>query len=126
MRKDREQTKLYHKGWYEKNKVERRKQIRQANKIAIARNRVYVDDYLKEHPCIDCGEQDIIVLDFDHVVGQKRYNVSRMQSMAVSLSALKKEIAKCEVRCANCHRRITHKRRNEMGLSPSGRVSHCL
>lgn len=67
----------------------------------------YIYDYLHKHPCADCGEDDIVVLDFDHVRGKKRHNVSNLKSY--SLPVVKKEIKKCEVRCANCHRRKTAK-----------------
>lgn len=77
------------------------------------RNRIFVLDYLLAHPCVDCGEQDPIVLDFDHVRGVKRAGVSVLVNMATaSLETLKTEIDKCEVRCANCHRRRTAKQFN--------------
>lgn len=69
------------------------------------RNLDYVHKYLLDHPCVDCGESDPIVLDFDHVRGEKKENVSKR--VRVSLEAVILEIAKCEVRCANCHRRKT-------------------
>jgi hypothetical protein len=59
--------------------------------------------------CTDCGETNHIVLDFDHL-GNKKYNVSRMIHDGFSWAAIKKEIAKCEVVCANCHRIRTHLR----------------
>jgi hypothetical protein len=59
--------------------------------------------------CIDCGEKNHVVLDFDHLK-DKRYNVSRMIHDGFSWAAIKKEIAKCEVVCANCHRIRTHDR----------------
>ena len=68
------------------------------------RNLQYTIDYLKEHPCVDCGETDPVVLEFDHL-SDKLYDVSKLQTN--SLSTLKKEIAKCAVRCANCHKRKT-------------------
>jgi hypothetical protein len=57
---------------------------------------------------VDCGESDPIVLEFDHVRGVKRGEISRLKTM-VSLETLAEEIAKCDVRCANCHRRKTHR-----------------
>ena len=62
-------------------------------------------DYLAEHPCVDCGETDPIVLEFDHVRGVKKAAIG--SSINRSWAALVAEIAKCEVRCANCHRRKT-------------------
>jgi len=72
---------------------------------------IAVYNYLLEHPCVDCGEPDPIVLDFDHVRGVKKADVKRMTTGShVSLSQIMTEIAKCDVRCANCHRRVTAKR----------------
>jgi len=59
--------------------------------------------------CVDCGVTNPIVLDFDHL-HDKKYNVSRMIHDGFSWAAIKKEIAKCEVVCANCHRIRTHNR----------------
>jgi hypothetical protein len=66
-----------------------------------------VIEYLTGHPCIDCGEADPFVLEFDHVKGPKRRNICDIVSMGWSLATLEDEIAKCVVRCANCHRRKT-------------------
>jgi hypothetical protein len=59
--------------------------------------------------CVDCGIKNYILLDFDHL-SDKKYNVSRMIHDGFSWAAIKKEIAKCEVVCANCHRIRTHDR----------------
>ncbi len=59
--------------------------------------------------CKDCGESNPIVLDFDHI-RDKKYNVSRMIHDGFSWKAISKEIQKCEVVCANCHRIRTHNR----------------
>lgn len=73
------------------------------------RNLQYIVDYLKQHPCVDCGETDPIVLEFDHI-SDKEYDVSKLNHS--SFETLLEEIAKCEVRCANCHRRKTSKQFN--------------
>jgi len=49
------------------------------------------------------------VLEFDHVRGVKRAEVAQMAGY--SLKAARDEIAKCEVRCGNCHRRKTIRER---------------
>lgn len=69
------------------------------------RNRQFTKDYLSEHPCVDCGQTDIVVLEFDHVRGQKIKAVARMAQDAFSLESITNEIAKCDVRCANCHKK---------------------
>jgi hypothetical protein len=66
------------------------------------RQQVY--NYLMEHPCADCGEGDPIVLEFDHRdPSKKRASISRLINH-VTWAALQREIARCDVRCANCHR----------------------
>ena len=56
---------------------------------------------------MDCGETDPVILEFDHVRGQKVGSLSNMAFRQFSLAKLDAEIAKCEVRCANCHKRKT-------------------
>ncbi len=61
-------------------------------------------EYLAHHPCVDCGQTDIRVLEFDHVRGKKSDNISRMLGVGYSWATIEAEIAKCDVRCVNCHR----------------------
>ena len=70
----------------------------------IVRNLRFVYETLEEFPCIDCGEQDICVLEFDHI-GPKQAPVMRLAMTGSSLKRLANEVAQCEIRCANCHRR---------------------
>jgi hypothetical protein len=65
-----------------------------------------VFEYLSTHPCSICGETDPVVLEFHHL-GEKDNEVSRLMGRGASLEALIREIEKCSVVCANCHRRIT-------------------
>jgi len=76
----------------------------------ILAQREWILSFLELHPCMDCGESDPKCLDFDHVRGKKRAAISRMLGN-FGWSELEKEIAKCEVRCANCHRKRTAERR---------------
>lgn len=84
-----------------------------SKEFAITRNRNFVREYLKGHPCVDCGNDNLVVLDFDHVREEKLANISKMVSTGRSLSSLLREIEKCEVRCSNCHRIVTHQRRQQ-------------
>ena len=82
--------------------AEKRRKYRQDNTSRI-------HNYLLEHPCVDCGEDDPIVLEFDHL-RDKKATISRMVTNTRSWATITEEITKCEVRCANCHRKITAKR----------------
>ena len=65
-------------------------------------------EYLSVHPCIDCGEIDPIVLEFYHRdESTKLMSIHRMRTMRYSWEVILMEIEKCDVRCANCHRRRT-------------------
>jgi hypothetical protein len=86
-------------GAYKERSVARQKENRKVL-------RQFVWDFLKEHPCIDCGETDPIVLEFDHL-SDKKWSIADVASHNVSQKKLNEEIAKCEVRCANCHRKKT-------------------
>lgn len=74
----------------------------------------YIKQYLQNNPCIDCGETDITVLEFDHNRNKfiKFQSVSMMMRYRYTLDKIQKEIKKCEIRCANCHRRKTAKEFN--------------
>jgi hypothetical protein len=70
-------------------------------------NRPLIRRYLRAHPCVDCGESDIVVLDFDHRdPAAKSHNVILL-AMHKPWTRVLLEIAKCDVRCANCHRKRT-------------------
>ena len=75
------------------------------------RNREYVNNHLKTHSCIDCGNSDIRVLEFDHVRGTKTDSISQAVRRGWKMESLIVEIEKCEVRCCNCHRIVTRQRR---------------
>jgi hypothetical protein len=77
-----------------------------------AKAAAYTLSFLKTHPCIACGEADPVVLDFDHIRGVKRYGVFYMVSHQWGLKSIQEEIDKCQVLCANCHRRKTAQQQN--------------
>ena len=70
-------------------------------------NRLRIFEYLTSHPCVDCGETDTLVLEFDHRDrSTKRTEVARLATTKPWKVVLE-EILKCDVRCGNCHRRRT-------------------
>lgn len=83
----------------------RRAKVAASNKHRKAENIAFLREHLRAHPCVDCGETDLAVLEFDHVRGEKTSEVSKL--VKLSLARIKSEVALCDVRCANCHRRKT-------------------
>jgi hypothetical protein len=81
--------------------------VKRRKKEVLIENRARLNEYKATHPCVDCGEADPIVLEFDHVAGKKRMELSRMLTHGCSWETIMSEIAKCVMRCANCHRRKT-------------------
>ncbi len=76
-------------------------------------------DYLRASACIDCGETDIRVLQFDHVDPMNKTGNIADLAKVVTWDVLVIEIAKCVVRCGNCHRRKTVRERAR------ARDAHC-
>ena len=89
---------------------ERNPQRQESRNRAKVLGQTTVYEYLQSHHCVDCGNDDVRVLEFDHVRGQKRYNISQMIHLGHSVKAILSEIEKCDVRCANCHRIVTSER----------------
>lgn len=95
------------RAYYERNKELVKAKAKASNDAFRKINREYIWQYLSENPCIDCGESDPVVLEFDHKGDvEKVGHVSRL-ARDRTLDIVKAEIAKCDVRCANCHRRKT-------------------
>jgi transposase-like protein len=68
--------------------------------------------YLTSNPCVDCGETDLELLEFDHIDPKKKeHNVSRLIGRS-SWHRIEKEILKCRVVCISCHRKRTAKQQN--------------
>ncbi len=77
-----------------------------------ARNMAYAYSVLERSACADCGVGEMTILDFDHV-GPKTGSVLALARRGVGLARLEREIATCQIRCANCHRRRTHRLRRD-------------
>lgn len=87
---------------YYKNNAEEQKR-RTKKEYLFSQLKVW--EYLSTHSCIDCGESNPIVLEFDHRDTRKKVkHVSFLLSNSKSWPIIEREIRKCDVRCANCHR----------------------
>ena len=94
--------------WYVANRVQHMANVRQRSNRVRAENKTLLEQFLLDHPCVDCGESDLRVLDLDHDDrDDKLTEVGRLIASGLSWQRIAAEIAKCSVRCANCHRRRT-------------------
>jgi hypothetical protein len=78
-------------------------------------NYIKLIEYLTDKACVDCGESNPIVLDFDHLPKhEKKFAIGRAISGSTrSWNSIFLEIQKCEIVCANCHRIRTSTRSND-------------
>ena len=88
-----------------KHKEDKRKCDRRRDR----RHRQHLFDVLTQGQCVNCGITDPLLLEFDHIdPSTKVGNISRLV-YRLSSAELDKEIAKCQILCANCHRLKTAK-----------------
>lgn len=100
------------KEWYAENRDAAKKRIYARKREVRAENISKLSKLKTDAGCIDCGYSGHAeALDFDHISGEKKDAVSRLASQGYSWEVLEEEIAKCEIRCANCHRLATRSRR---------------
>ncbi len=96
--------------WYENNKERHLENVHERKRKMRDEAREYVWNYLKTHPCVLCGESDPIVLEFHHI-GDKEIAISELAYGGHPIERIVEELSRCQVLCANCHRRLTMKER---------------
>jgi len=109
---------LCHNKWYREyfakpdNRKKQVKRVSHINKRQIEEARKYVFEFLKNNACIDCGEKNPIVLEFDHKNPKDKsfiISAALCTKSYITVDLVKNEMQKCDVRCANCHRIKTAK-----------------
>lgn len=91
----------------DKEKDKKRKSTRRST------NKALLDNIVKSSQCMDCGTTDYRIMEFDHR-DEKRFNIA--DGVSRYTSVLLSEIEKCDIVCANCHRRRTAITRQWMKL----------
>lgn len=72
----------------------------------------YIRDIKESKPCTDCGLfYPYYVMDFDHLDGNNKTHNPGHFYQRYGIKRIDEELAKCELVCANCHRKRTHLRR---------------
>ena len=96
----------YQQGFYEGNRLVNLEVIYESRKKRKVEIRKFLANYYENNPCVDCGETDILVLEFDHVTG-KEFGLNQAIRDVIPVNRIIEELKKGDVRCANCHRRLT-------------------
>lgn len=93
------------KKYYNEKGEEHKKNVAKRNHKYRDTIRQFILDKLKVSECKDCGNNDIRVLEFDHLPEfKKEYNISDMLKSSLSINLIEIEMNKCDIVCANCHR----------------------
>jgi len=98
----------YNREHYRANKPLYIKRARQRTMTIVHERAALLVAYFRRNPCVDCGETDPLVLEFDHI-GAKTFSIAQGLRDR-SWQSILEEIENCEVVCANCHRRRTASR----------------
>lgn len=70
--------------------------------------RCFIEEIKASSGCVFCGENFPAALDFHHTGGNgdKEINISQIAIRSWGLERVRKEMAKCVLLCANCHRKL--------------------
>lgn len=99
----RECVRVYGREHYKNNKS---KYIDRNKRFRYLVQEWYIQ-YKETLRCSKCGENHPATLDFHHNdPSHKEFNIARYYQSAGSITRLEKEIEKCSVLCANCHRKL--------------------
>lgn len=98
---DKEAEREAKRRWYQNNKEKHRASKKQVRK----RLREWWQDYKRTLACTQCGENHPACLEFHHREDDKLFNVSDMISKGLGRGRILAEVTKCDVLCANCHRK---------------------
>ena len=104
--KQKAYNKEYQKEWYKRNKKAHKINTRKNTKIHRKKMAIFASDYKAEQGCCRCPENDPVCLDFHHTGDNKEIDVSVAIAKAWSQKRIQKEMDKCIIICANCHRKL--------------------
>lgn len=81
-----------------------------------SKNRMIVQDLKSQGQCCKCGESRFYLLDYHHLDSNTKTNTIARLMVHSSLDNTLKEIQKCVLLCANCHREF-HYFEKENGMT---------
>ena len=108
----------YHRDHYLAHRQRYIDQAAQHKKTLRLERTLQLIEYFRTHPCVDCGEPDPVLLEFDHI-RDKSFEIAA-KLIDYSWKRILEEVEKCEVVCANCHRHRTAQRRGALRVLLAG------
>lgn len=115
--KDKEARAAYHKQymqkWYAKNKKKHISYV--AKNRATHRDRIaqWLSEMGKKLECSICLEDHVACMDFHHRnPEEKEFNIAH-GNIYYSKEKVLKELAKCDILCSNCHRKLHYNQRTQ-------------
>lgn len=107
---NREEKREYDRKYHANRSPEKKRRKIELQYLRAITNIRALREYKTERGCAVCGEKDPIVLEFNHIdASNKSFNIGETSRQGWSLKKLMEEVKKCEVLCANCHKRQTAK-----------------
>lgn len=106
---NQDKMRLYRREWYARNKVHARSKVMERR----ATLKIWLRNLKQYLACSKCGENHFSCLEFHHQNPKiKDKPVSATISDGWSKERILREIEKCIVLCANCHRKMHFRERN--------------
>lgn len=103
--KDLEKRRECRRRWYANNRDSEKRHVKR-RKEEIKK---WFEKYKLLLKCSKCSENHLAVLEFHHNMKNKEMDIADMTHNGYSINRIKKEISKCVVLCANCHRKEHYK-----------------
>jgi L-lysine 2,3-aminomutase len=103
--KDPAKRKAYHRAYSKKHYAENKEHYIEKSRKHKQATRDWIRSLKEGRICSQCGEDDPIVLDFHHPNPNEKGGTVANIAHRWSRKRILQEIEKCDVMCANCHRR---------------------
>lgn len=99
----KDEMRAMRRDWYQRNKKHEKARIKKRR----AKIRAWFIDYKATLACQECGENHPACLVFHHRdPNQKDTNISKAANQGWGKKRILVEVEKCDVLCANCHRKL--------------------
>lgn len=89
--------------------IKKRKYANDRYKRLFKERRIWFDTYKATLKCSRCDESFPYCLDFHHRDSTtKKFHIGQGVNQCRTIKAILAEISKCDILCANCHRKLTY------------------